>query len=408
MTTSHVLIEILVVVVAAKLAAEASHRLGIPTVAGEILAGVVVGPSVMSVVGEDDVLRVLGQLGVILLLVGIGMEMDISELAGVRRSAITVAVVGVVAPLIGGYLAATAFGAGGETALFVGASLTATSVGITARIFADVGLLSSVEARTVLGAAIADDVIGLVMLTVIGAGIAGTAPSLPAVSGIVAAAVGTLCMLMLVGVRIAPWALSHIHRLSRLDGTPVALSLAFILLFASVAYLGGLAPIIGAFVAGLALRRCADPERIKRELTPIGHLFIPVFFLEIGIAARVEHLMRPEAIPMTAALLVVAVAGKAVAGLGAVRAPGDKLLIGLAMLPRGEVGLVFGALGLSRGVLDERLYGAIVIVVLITTLLAPVLLRARLGTIGRAEGADVQPLRHASEADEWLVAAEVQ
>ena len=239
MTTSHVLIEILVVVVAAKLAAEASHRLGIPTVAGEIFAGVVVGPSIMGVVGEDDVLRVLGQLGVILLLVGIGMEMDISELAGVRRSAITVAVVGVVAPLIGGYLAAKAFGAGTQTALFVGASLTATSVGITARIFADVGLLSSVEARTVLGAAIADDVIRLVMLTVIGAGIAGSAPSLPAVSGVVVAAMGTLCLLVLVGVRIAPWALSHMHRLSRLDGTPVALSLAFILLFASVATWGG-------------------------------------------------------------------------------------------------------------------------------------------------------------------------
>jgi Kef-type K+ transport system membrane component KefB len=163
MDIASVLTDILVVLVAAKVAAEVAERLGVPAVVGEIVAGILVGPSVLGLVsGGDEVVRTLGEIGVILLLLEVGMEMDLAELGRVGRASLLVAGVGVVVPMVLGIGAMHLVGAGGDTALFVGAALTATSVGITARVFGDLRALASVEARTVLGAAVADDVMGLV------------------------------------------------------------------------------------------------------------------------------------------------------------------------------------------------------------------------------------------------------
>ncbi len=378
MDVGQVLLDILVVLIAAKAAAEIAERVGFPGVVAEIIAGVVIGPSVLELVGGDQTLRVLGEIGVILLLLQVGMEMDLRELGAVGRASLSVAVVGVVVPMVAGFGVAQALAYDDNTALFLGAALAATSVGITARVFSDLRALGTVEARTVLGAAVADDVLGLVVLTVVVRVVADGSVSVGSVLGIVGIALGFLVVAAAVGARTAPGAFQLLQRHSRSAGTMVALALAFTLAFAELADAAKLAPIVGAFVAGLSLSRSTAKERIERELAPVGHLFIPVFFLQIGIDARVDEFFTPDVLAIAGALFVVAVLGKLVASVGALGAPGDKWLIGLGMLPRGEVGLIFATIGLQEGILGRDLYGALLLVILATTLLAPPLLRSRL------------------------------
>jgi Kef-type K+ transport system membrane component KefB len=394
-----VLSDILVVLVAAKLAAELAERIGVPAVVGEIVAGVLVGPSVLGLVGhQDEVLRTLGEIGVILLLLEVGMEMDLGELTKVGRVSLLVATAGVVAPLVLGLGAMQLLeGDSFNTSLFIGAALTATSVGITARVFGDLRALATTEARVVLGAAVADDVMGLVVLTVVVRLVTEGSVSIGSVGLIIAVAVGFLVIGGLGGLRLSGPLFDAVHRVSRSTGTMVAVALAFTLAFARIADAAKLAPIVGAFVAGIALTRSDQSDRIRRELAPVGHLFIPVFFLQIGIDAEVGAFGRVEVLGTAAVLLVVAVVGKLISPVGAIGSKGDKLLIGLGMLPRGEVGLIFATIGLSNGVLDDDLYAALLLVVLVTTLATPQLLKLRYGrlrasaAVTAAVGADPEP-----------------
>jgi Na+:H+ antiporter len=384
MSVTDVLLDILIVLVAAKLAAEIAERINVPAVVAEIVAGVIIGPSVLSLVGGDETLKVLGELGVILLLLGVGMEMDLGELGAVGRASLSVALVGVVVPMAGGYAVASALGHSSNQSLFIGAALSATSVGITARVFSDLRALATVEARTVLGAAVADDVLGLVILTVVVRLVSEGSVSVVDVAGIVAVAIGFLVVTAVLGSRFAPSLFQFLDRYAKSAGTLVALALAFTLAFAELADAAKLAPIVGAFVAGLALSRSSSKERIQRELAPVGHLFIPVFFLGIGIDAQVDTFVKPEVLGIAAALMIVAVIGKIVAAVGVFGSPGDKWLIGVGMIPRGEVGLIFATIGLNEGILGENLYAALLLVVLLTTLMTPPLLRWRLGQVRAA------------------------
>src|SRR3954468_10390094 len=288
MDVTDVLLDILIVLVAAKVAAEIAERINVPPVVAEIVAGVVIGPSVLGFVGSEQTLAVLGELGVILLLLGVGMEMDLGELGAVGRASMTVAVIGVAIPMVGGYFVASALGHDSNQSLFMGAALAATSVGITARVFSDLRALATVEARTVLGAAVADDVLGLVILTVVVRLVSEGSVSIADVAVIVLVAVGFLVITAFLGSKFAPGFFAFLDRHAKSAGTVVALALAFTLAFAELADVAKLAPIVGAFVAGLALSRSSAKERIERELAPVGHLFIPVFFLGIGIEAQVE------------------------------------------------------------------------------------------------------------------------
>jgi Kef-type K+ transport system membrane component KefB len=380
-SVTDVLLDILIVLVAAKLAAEIAERINVPAVVAEIVAGVIIGPSVLGLVGSDETLKVLGELGVILLLLGVGMEMDMRELGAVGRASLSVAVIGVVVPMAGGYAVASALGHSSNQSLFIGAALAATSVGITARVFSDLRALATVEARTVLGAAVADDVLGLVILTVVVRLVSEGSVSIGDLAVIIGVAVGFLVVTAVLGSRFAPGLFQFFDRHARSAGTLVALALAFTLAFAELADAAKLAPIVGAFVAGLALSRSSARDRIQRELAPVGHLFIPVFFLGIGIDAQVETFVKPEVLGIAAALMVVAVLGKIVAALGVFGSPGDKWLIGLGMIPRGEVGLIFATIGLNEGILGKDLYSALLLVVLLTTIMTPPLLRWRLGRI---------------------------
>jgi len=378
---SGILLDILIVLVAAKVTAEVAERVGVPAVVGEILAGVVVGPSVLGLVEPGEVLRTLGELGVILLLLQVGLEMDLGELGGVGKASLRVGLVGVALPFATGYGVMQILGEGGHPALFMGAALTATSVGITARVLGDLRALSRVEARTVLGAAVADDVLGLVILTVVVRIVSAGSVSPATVVGVVVAALGFLVVTTGVGIRLAPRLFELVQRLSRSPGTLVAVVLAFTLAVAELASAARLATIVGAFVAGLTLSRSVHSDRIRRDLTPLGHVFIPVFFLQIGIDTDVASLVRPRVLLVAAALLVVAVLGKVVSGAALLGSPGDKLLVGLGMLPRGEVGLIFAGIGLREGVLNADLYAALLLVVLVTTLVTPSLLSWRLGRL---------------------------
>jgi Kef-type K+ transport system membrane component KefB len=373
-----VLVHILFVVVAAKLAAEVSARLSIPAVVGEILAGVLIGPSALGLVPHDQVIRVLGELGVILLLLDVGMEMDLAELGAVGRASLSVATVGVVVPFVTGAGAGLAMGMTGKEAIFVGAALTATSVGITARVFGDLRALASVEARTVLGAAVADDVMGLVILTVVVRAVSEGSISVVSLLGIVGVAVGFLVVAGVIGTRFGPPVFALVARHSRSSGTLLGLALAFTLGVAKLADVAKLAPIVGAFVAGLALSRSQVTGRIRRELSPVAQLFIPVFFLQIGIDADIERFWDGKVIGIAAVLLVIAVAGKLASAVGMAGSPGDRLLVGIGMIPRGEVGLIFATLGLREHIFGQDTYASLLLVVLATTLLTPPLLRSRL------------------------------
>jgi Kef-type K+ transport system membrane component KefB/predicted amino acid-binding ACT domain protein len=386
MSDGAVFIDILVVLVAAKLAAEGAERIGLPAVAAEIVAGLVIGPSVLGLVGHDNfALHVLAELGVVLLLMEVGLQMDLEELSAVGRSSLLVATVGVVAPMALGFPAALALDYDWQTSLFVAAALTATSVGITARVFGDLRALTTIEARTVLGAAVADDVMGLVVLTVVVRIVTEGSVSILAVARIVFVAVAFLVVAAVLGLRLAPPSFGFLERRERSAGSLIVLAIAFVLAISEVARVAKLAPIVGAFVAGLALAKVRPAERIRSELAPIGHLLVPMFFVQIGVAAEISSFAEPKVLGIAAVLMVVAVVGKLVSPLGAIGSPGDKLLIGLGMLPRGEVGLIFATIGLQSGVLDDDLYASLLLVVLATTLITPALLRARYLRLRRAE-----------------------
>src|SRR5713101_1299997 len=370
--------DILIILVAAKVGAELSERLSVPAVVGEIVAGILIGPSVLGLVDSNNVLRLLGEVGVILLLLTVGLEMDLAELGAVGRASLLVATVGVIVPFVAGAGVGGLFGLSTNQAVFVGAALTATSVGITARVFGDLRALASVEARTVLGAAVADDVMGLVILTVVVRLVTEGSLSVAGVAGVVVIAVGFLVVSGVVGVRVAPCLFALISRHSRSSGTVLALALAFTLGLAELAQAARLAPIVGAFVAGVALSRSASSDRIRRDLIPVGHLFVPVFFLEIGIDAHVNEFVRPAVVGLAGALLVVAVVGKLASAAGLWKSPGDRLLVGVGMIPRGEVGLIFATLGLEQHIFGNDVYAALLLVVLLTTLLPPPVLRWRL------------------------------
>ncbi len=375
---------LLIIILVARLAAELAERIKIPAVLGEIIAGIIIGPSVLGLVDPikhldvANMVLLLGEIGVILLLFQVGLKMDLGEMAKVGKPALLVAVIGVAVPFAAGFGVTAAFGEDAKVALFIGASLTATSVGITARVLGDLRALALREARIVLGAAVADDVLGLVILTVVVKVVTEGSISAGVVFKTLGLAIGFLLLTGLLAIYVIPRAFTRIDRLAKSSTTIVSIAFALTLAFSLLANQAKLAFIIGAFMAGLAVGRSTQHERIAEGLNPLGHIFIPVFFASIGINADLEAMFKPSVLALASALIVVAIGGKLIAGIGIGRSGGDKLLIGIGMIPRGEVGLIFASIGLSKGVLDGKLYGALLLMVLVTTVLTPPLLRQKL------------------------------
>ena len=392
MSVTDALLDILIVLVAAKVAAELMERLHIPAVVGEILAGILIGPSVLDLVSSSDVLRVLGEIGVILLLLEVGSELELSEL-GRGRTRVADGRDRRRHPAVRRRRCVRQRDRDDRARRRSSSAPRSQRRAWASRpgCWATSRHLAMVESRTVLGAAVADDVIGLVILTVVVRLATSGSVSALSVLWIVFVAVAFLAVTAFVGVRFVPGFFDWIARQSRSSGTLVAIALAFTLAIAELANEAKLAPIVGAFVAGIALGRSNSSDRIRRELQPVGHLFIPVFFLTIGIEVDVAQFAKPSVLAIAGALFVIAVAGKLAAGVGMIGAPGDRLLVGIGMIPRGEVGLIFATIGLSQAIIGQRDYAAILLVVLLTTLATPPVLRSRLERMRKGATAAAGP-----------------
>jgi len=370
-----VLLPIALMLAFAKLGGELCERyLKQPAVLAEIVVGVLLGGSFLGWVnGNNITLQEIAEVGAVLLLFEVGLESDIDELFKVGKEALWVAIVGVIAPFVLGYLVAHSMGLPSIESIFVGATLTATSVGITARVFSDLRTLHTREAKIVLGAAVADDVIGLVILAAV-SGLAATKTiSIASVSKTTGIALLFLVGAVVLGLKATPLLLKW----ARAMKTRAAVSSAAVvlcLLTAVVAQFSGLAPIVGAFACGLVLAKTEDKVHFDEKVRSIADLFVPVFFVMMGARMNLQSL-TPQTIGVGALLLIVAIVGKVIAGLSLPSKRIGRWIIAVGMIPRGEVGLIFASIGLSTKVINEGLYASIVFVVIVTTFMTPPLLK---------------------------------
>lgn len=371
---AHLLAVLAAVIVATRLLGEGARRIGQPAVLGELLAGVLLGGSLLGILDPGDpVIHALSEIGVIVLLFEIGLHTDLRSLVGVGGVALMVALVGVALPFLFGYLVAHALGLGVVPAIVCGASLTATSIGISARVLSDLGALGTPEGQVVLGAAVIDDVVGLIILSVVSGLATGAAVTVAGVAASTGVAVGFIAAALLLGSRLVPPLFRHVERLE-MPGATGLIALAFAFLLAWLAIGARSAPIIGAFAAGLVLHRTPQRQEIEHRVAVIGQFFVPIFFAAVGAAVDLRSLATREVATVGVALVLVALVSKFAAGYAPWWFRGNKALVGVAMIPRGEVGLIFAQMGLATGALDTSLFSAVALMVMATTFVAPPLL----------------------------------
>ena len=375
MTVSELLLALIAIFAAAKLFGEIAERIGQPAVLGEMIGGIAIGGSGLGLVdAHAPMLQVMAQLGVVLLLFLIGLETDVRRLLAVGGASAAVATVGVVLPLGAGFAVARALGYPFLVALLLGAALTATSVGITARVLSDLGQLKTSESQIILGAAVLDDILGLICFAVVGGIAEGQAITAWSVAKIVISAFGFIALALVIGSFLAPQLIALVTRLRVQKALLFAsLMLAFALAWGAGAIGSGM--IVGAFAAGLVLARTEKGKEIEHEVRPIAQFFIPIFFVVVGAAVDLKSLNSKPFLVMGLLLTLVGVIGKVIAGFVAFGPPVRRLVIGVGMVPRGEVGLIFAQLGLSTGLLTAGLYSSLAFMVIVTTLITPPALR---------------------------------
>jgi Kef-type K+ transport system membrane component KefB len=410
-----VLLSLAVIYFASKLGGELCARIDLPPVLGELVGGVLVGVSALHLLmfasaGEDgshslimqflqftssmspetfshvfqsqsEVISVLAEVGVVVLLFEIGLESDLSELLKVGIQSTIVAVIGVVTPFVLGTAGLMLiFGMPAIPAIFAGAALTATSIGITAKVLAEMQRLNTREGQIIVGAAVIDDVLGIIVLAVV-AGLArdGQVKVQDVVLLIVSAAaffVGAIW----IGRLLNPWFVAIVGQM-KTRGQVLLSALFFALILSYISATIHLEAILGAFAAGLILAETEKREELQSQVAPVADALMPIFFVVVGARTDISVLnpfepANVEGLIIAAFLIVVAIAGKVVTGLGVFGQPGiNRMAIGMGMVPRGEVGLVFAAIGASTGALSQSLNAAIIVMVILTTFLAPPLLR---------------------------------
>jgi Kef-type K+ transport system membrane component KefB len=404
-----VVLALAIILAAAKLAGHLAVRIGQPSVLGELIAGVALGSFDLAGIGwfssieTDATVDILARLGVVILLFEVGLESTVGDMLKVGLPSLLVAVLGVAAPF------ALGWGVGAfllpdrspYVHAFLGATLTATSVGITARVLQDLGRSRSPEARVILGAAVIDDVLGLIILALVSGVIAtanrGESISYGEISLVLGKAVAFLFGALAIGVQLSPRVFGLA---SRLMGRGVLLATALVFCF-GLAYLAsviGLAPIVGAYAAGLILEDVHFRNFVNRGehqledlVHPISTFLVPVFFVIMGMRVDLTAFARMDVLGLAALLTSAAILGKQACSLGALGRSLDSLSIGVGMIPRGEVGLIFANIGLGlslagQPIVDEGIFSAVVIMVIVTTLATPPLLKWSLArrSIGRA------------------------
>jgi len=385
-----------IILIAARLLSETAARFGIPPVIGELVAGLLIGPSLLGWVSPDTTMKLLAEIGIILLLFEVGMDTDLSRLARSGTKPYVVALVGFALPFGLGYLVSSQlFGMPDLMALFVGGTLTATSIGITVRVLEDLGKRQSDEAQIVIGAAVLDDILGVLALAFLYQLVIGQHASYD-VLGEVAL---YILLFMVLTPMVAKLALLVIERLEQHAATPgllLTMALAMILLFSWLAHAVGAPEIMGGFAAGLAFsqhfgfrlwlgKRSAlefkpSPKlahRLEEQVRPLIHTFSPLFFVMVGVSLNLRAVdWSSSHVWLTATLLLlVAFFGKFAAGFCIRESRQHQIAVGMSMVPRGEVGLIFAQLGYSQGVFDGETYAALLIVIALTTMVPPLLLK---------------------------------
>ena len=419
-----VLLSLVVIFLASKIGGELCNRVNLPPVLGELVGGVVVGVSILNLLvfpegGEDgshslimslmqmtahlsptaltsvfetqsEVISVLSEVGVIILLFEIGLQSDLKELLRVGPQATVVAVVGVAAPFaLGTAGLIVIFGISTVPAIFAGAALTATSIGITAKVLAEMQRLSTPEGQIIIGAAVMDDVLGIIVLAVV-ASLARDGKVEPAnVAYLILSAGVFLVGSILVGRFLSPFFVALVDGM-KTRGHLLLVSLIFAFILAYIAAVIQLEAILGAFAAGLVLAETEKQRELEEKVVPIADMLVPVFFVVVGARTDLSVLnpLVPEnraGLIIAAFLLAVAIFGKVITGFSVFGLPGiNRLAIGVGMIPRGEVGLVFAAVGSESGVLSKPLEAAVIVMVILTTFMAPPLLRVVFNQSDRA------------------------
>jgi Kef-type K+ transport system membrane component KefB len=366
-----VLIALVAIFVATKVLGELAQRARQPAVLGELIAGVLLGGSVLGLVDPaDPVIHTLAEIGVVILLFEIGLETELASLLRVGPAAAAVALAGVAVPFALGYFAGIWLGLSQINALVCGAALCATSVGITARVLAELGWLDTNEGKVILGAAVIDDIIGLIILAVIASLVSGESLSPLGVTRIAGIAIAFVAVAVVVGGIVAKPAFRFFEKIRAANALGL-FGLAFAFFLAWLAQRSGSAMIVGAFAAGLVLYGVPQRHEIEKASTVIGHFFVPIFFAAVGAAVDLRALLDPAALVLGVVLVAVGILGKLVAGFAPWWFRGDKTMVGIGMVPRGEVGLIFAQMGLAAGAVTAGQYGALMIMVLGTTFVTP-------------------------------------
>jgi Kef-type K+ transport system membrane component KefB len=394
-----VLVGVAAILVAAKIVGEIFERLDQPAVLGELVAGIILGNLVLfGFMGAEQlktnvVIAALAELGVIILLFEVGLESNLKEMKAVGVSAMLVAIAGVVAPFLLGWGVARFFipEEATLTHIFIGATLCATSIGITARVLKDMGKLATSEARIILGAAVIDDVLGMLILAVVSGAIkaaaAGTTLVMMDIVFISAKAIGFLIVGIVLGQLVIPYLFKGANKLEG-RGVLLATSLALCFFMSWAASKVGLAPIIGAFAAGLILDEVYFEylhDHTKHDLidllSPVSTILAPIFFVVVGLKVDLSAFAKPELLGFATALTIAAIIGKQICSVAAIEKDLNRLSIGLGMIPRGEVGLIFAGIGatlmlpdaqgVAKPVINTAIFGVVVIMVIVTTLITP-------------------------------------
>lgn len=394
-----VLVSLAVILIVAKLGGELFERIKQPAVLGELVAGIIIGNLALAgftaaePLKTNEIINTLAELGVIILLFEVGLESNLGEMLEVGWSSLLVAVAGVVVPFFLGW-GVSAYFIPQQSRLvhiFIGATLCATSVGITARVLKDLGRLQTREARIILGAAVIDDVLGLLILAIVAGAIKATGTGAALSMLDVAVIAGKAIAFLLGAIAIGHYLTPHIfRRAGRFEsrGVLLALSISFCFLLAWAAARVGLAPIVGAFAAGLVLDEVhfeTFEERGKHDLqrliTPVSTVLVPIFFVLMGLKVDLRAFARVELLGFAASLTAAAIIGKQICSLAVAERGLNRLAVGLGMIPRGEVGLIFAGIGatlmlpnaqgVSEPVVGASTFGVIVIMVIVTTLVTP-------------------------------------
>lgn len=359
--------------VGAKIGEEIARRLGQPAVVGELVGGFVVGPGVLGLVVPGETALILAEIGVVILLFSVGLEVRLDDLLAVGRPAVLTAIAAMILPITAGMAIALFGGENVSTAAFVGLALSATSIGITSRVLAEMGVLDRTFARVVLGAAVIDDVLALILIGIVSGAATG---DLSGSTVLVAVAAIGLVGLGFAAARRARGLKREVFTWPLFADTPLVPAFMLMFAVALVSASIGLAAIIGAFVAGLIVAETEAQDELEHEIRPLGQIFTPFFFAVTGAQVDLSALLDPALAALAIALAVAGIITKAAGGLLGARSIGKwgSAAVGFGMVPRGEVGIVVANLGLVAGLLSEGLFSAVLVAVVLTTMIAPYLL----------------------------------